>query len=55
MDWSSFYFGVTVGAVPWAVIDLTILGILWPLRKFVALLRDPRAMSKLRFLLNLED
>lgn len=55
LDWTSFYAGFVAGSSPWALIDLTILTILWPLRKFVWLLRDPAAEKKLRILLGMED
>jgi len=50
---TAFFAGLGLGAVPWAFIDLTILVILWPLREFVIVMRDPLAKARIRLLLDL--
>lgn len=55
MDWVAFYEGFSAGCAPWAFIDLTILAILWPLREFIWILRDPLTKHRLKILLGVDE
>jgi len=50
---TDFWVGVGTGSLPWAIIDLTILSILWPLREFVVIIRSPLARARIKLFVGL--
>jgi len=53
MDWDSFLLGYAVGTGQMVAIDAVILSIVWPLREFIKVLKDPLAKARVRIYLGI--
>lgn len=54
MDWNAFWAGYGVGSAQWGFIDVTVLVIIWPLRSFIGILKQPGVRARIKYTLGIE-
>ncbi len=55
MDWTAFFEGYSVGTFQMLCVDAVILVIIWPLRQFIGILKDPSIKRKILILLGADE
>jgi hypothetical protein len=54
LDWTTFLEGYAIGTAQMVLIDGVILFIVWPLREFISVLKDPAVRGRMKLFLGLE-
>lgn len=54
MDWATFLEGYAVGTAQMVAIDCVILSIVWPLRAFIGVLKQPLTRARIKVLIGVD-